>query len=437
MTEPTREMKRNYWVLIASMVSLQVTSSTIYMVMPVFFSNYGISMSDNGYLIAVGTFAGVVSAFLAGKYSDTHGRKPILLGGAVVYAIVFFLFAALSKDYATFLILRFIEGFAYYVTPVAITAMAADIFPPGQRGKAMALYTMSNGVGQLIGPIIAGPFIDAADFNTYFLFCGGSVAVSALIIFFLAKETLPHEVRERGLASGVKGWSVAGFAANLRGLGLVLGIFFVAIVIYRTGYTMVNPFFSIYLKDVLDLNMTSTSYFFAVRALMTLVFAPVAGFMADRFGRKPAFLLGTVILIATMVGYSRATAFEHVLLLRALESISNAILTPTTRAYVADLLTPENRGFGTGLYMTLVDESSTMGAVFGGWIADLYDFSTIFVIGAATAAVCLAIVLVFVPEPRKMRGTDGAPGSRRGGVESGAPQCVASYAIRRKRFKAG
>ncbi|MCJ7573617.1 hypothetical protein MUO93_05060, partial [Candidatus Bathyarchaeota archaeon] len=72
------------------------------------------------------------------------------------------------------------------------------------------------------------------------------------------------------------------------------------------------------------------------------------------------------------------------------------------------------RGFGTGLYMTLVDESSTMGAVFGGWIADLYDFSTIFVIGAATAAVCLAIVLVFVPEPRKMRGTDGA--------ESGAPQ---------------
>jgi len=89
LTEPTREMKRNYWVLIASMVSLQVTSSTIYMVMPVFFSNYGISMSDNGYLIAVGTFAGVVSAFLAGKYSDTHGRKPILLGGAVVYAIVF------------------------------------------------------------------------------------------------------------------------------------------------------------------------------------------------------------------------------------------------------------------------------------------------------------------------------------------------------------
>ena len=135
MTEPTREMKRNYWVLIASMVSLQVTSSTIYMVMPVFFSNYGISMSDNGYLIAVGTFAGVVSAFLAGKYSDTHGRKPILLGGAVVYAIVFFLFAALSKDYTTFLILRFIEGFAYYVTPVAITAMAADIFPPARGGR--------------------------------------------------------------------------------------------------------------------------------------------------------------------------------------------------------------------------------------------------------------------------------------------------------------
>ena len=134
---------------------------------------------------------------------------------------------------------------------------------------------------------------------------------------------------------------------------------------------------------------------------MTLVFAPIAGFMADRWGRKPAFLLGMVILIVTMVGYSQAFTVELVLLIRALESISNAVLTPITRTMVTDMLTPENRGFGTGLYMTLVDESSTFGAVFGGWVADLYDYVTIFLIGAATAVVCLAIVLPFVKEPEK------------------------------------
>jgi len=35
--------------------------------------------------------------------------------------------------------------------PVAITAMAADSFLPRERGQAMSLYPLSNGVGQMIG----------------------------------------------------------------------------------------------------------------------------------------------------------------------------------------------------------------------------------------------------------------------------------------------
>jgi predicted MFS family arabinose efflux permease len=55
-----------------------------------------------------------------------------------------------------------------------------------------------------------------------------------------------------------------------------------------------------------------------------------------------------------------------------------------------------------GLYMTIVDESSTMGALLGGWIAEVYDFSTIFLIGAVTAATCLVITLFGVPEPSQL-----------------------------------
>ena len=123
--------------------------------------------------------------------------------------------------------------------------------------------------------------------------------------------------------------------------------------------------------------------------------------IADKWGGKPAFVLGMIVLIITMVGYSQATSLELVLLIRALESISSAILMPTTRTMVADILSPENRDFGTGLYSALVDESATFGAIFGGYVADLYDFKTIFLIGAATAAGCVGIVIAFVPEPAK------------------------------------
>ena len=69
---------------------------------------------------------------------------------------------------------------------------------------------------------------------------------------------------------------------------------------------------------------------------------------------------------------------------------------------VTDLLTPENRAFGNGLYNTLIDESSTMGSVAGGLVYDLYGFGTVFGIGAITAALCMVIVLIKVPEPSKL-----------------------------------
>ncbi|MDH5199753.1 MAG: MFS transporter [Candidatus Bathyarchaeota archaeon] len=405
--EPTPEARRNYYILIGAMVSMQVTTSTIYMVLPLFFENHGMSKSAIGLLISVGTFAGIISSVLAGRYSDSHGRKPVLLAGVALYSLVFFLFALAGKDFGTFAALRFVEGFAYYMTPVAITTMAADIFPPRQRGRAMSLYSMSSGVGQLVGPLLAGAFIEASSYFLYFIFCGAFVAVSAGIILLMVRETRPQEAIA-SIGAG-RGLALRGLSSNIRGLGVVFGIFLAATLIYRTGTTMYNPFFSLYLSEEIGLDMRETSYFFAVRALVTLAIAPLAGSLADRYGRKPTYLFGLGALIATMIGYRNVTTFEQVLAVRAMESASNAILQPSSRAYVADLLSPENRGFGMGFYMTVMDESSTMGAILGGFMAELYGFSALFLVGAATAAACLIIVLLLVQEPGRLPHHEGSP----------------------------
>jgi DHA1 family multidrug resistance protein-like MFS transporter len=391
-------------MVIAAMVSMQVTTSTIYMVLPVFFKLNGITNTESGVLIAIGTFAGIISSFLAGRYSDTHGRKPVLIVGMALYSAVFYLFALGGNDFNTFFILRFIEGLGFYITPVAVMTIAGDIFPSKQRGKAMALYTMASGIGQLIGPLGAGYFIEAATYTTYFILCGIFVTIGALVVVFFVKETLPEAAKKKVEEDKAKKttWSLSGLLHDTRALGAAVGFFFVAILFYRTGNTMVNPFLSIYLTEELHVTMGETGWFFAIRAFMTLTFAPIAGWMADKWGRKIPFLGGITLLVATMLGYRMVTSFDQVLLIRALESISNAVLMPTTRAMVTDLLTPENRAFGNGLYNTLVDESSTMGSIAGGWVYDLYGFSSVFAIGAVTAAVCMAIVAFKVPEPKNL-----------------------------------
>jgi MFS family permease len=93
-----------------------------------------------------------------------------------------------------------------------------------------------------------------------------------------------------------------GFLHSVRGLGVVVGVFLVAILIYRTGYTMIDPFFSLYLKDVLRLDLSLTSYIFALRALCTILFSPLAGVLIDRYGRKRSILLGLGMTVITLVG---------------------------------------------------------------------------------------------------------------------------------------
>ncbi|MBD3172915.1 MFS transporter [Candidatus Bathyarchaeota archaeon] len=388
--------KRNYYILIIAVMSMWITVSTIYMVLPIYFQNHGVSKSGNGILIAIGTFAGVISSIIAGKYSDTHGRKPVLLTGVGLYSIVFFLFAYLGRDFNSFFVLRFIEGFGFYMVPVAITTIAGDIFPQQERGKAMGVYSMSAGVGQLVGPLFAGRFIDSSSFFTYFIISGVLVAVSWVVILLFVDETLEKskQTLNREKQGGVKG-----FINNIRNLGITVAIFFIAVLVYRVGLTMINPFFSLYLNEELGIDMTRMGYFFAVRALVTLILSPIAGSLADRFGRKPVFISGLVLLSGTLMGYYYASAFQHIIIIRILQSISNSILQPSSRAYITDLLSEENRGFGLGFYTTLLSEGSTMGAIVGGWIAGAYNFRSLFLVGTASTIVGAIIVLFKVPEP--------------------------------------
>jgi MFS family permease len=399
------KLRRNYYLLILSAISLQITVSTIYMVLPLYFSQFGINKSGTGVLISIGTFAGIISGLVAGKFSDNYGRKPFLILGTIMYSVVFFLFAYVPGSFDVFFILRFIEGLGFYIIPVIIVSMAADIFPAKERGRAMGLYSMSSGVGQLVGPLTAGYLISAGSYTTYFLFCGGFVVVSLIIMILFVKETLNKEKRTVKSDSSPKisfGESVKRFLVQVKGLGVIVLVFLIAILFYRVGYTMVDPLFTLYLKDVLKLNISESSYVYALKAICTLAAAPVAGYLNDRVGRKPVFLVGMALTVVTMFSYSQANSIEFVYLIRAFDSVAQATLLTTIRTMMTDLVSPEMRGFGQGLYSSITQESSTIGSIFGGVIIDSFGYTGAFLTAMSMAAIALFIVWSRIPEPTKL-----------------------------------
>ena len=393
----TPERRRNYYLMILSVSSMMITASTIYMVFPLFFAEHGISNTQSGVLISIGTLAGVVSGLLAGKFSDSYGRKWILVGGTGIYAIVFYLFAFMSKDFTTFFLLRFFEGIGFYVMPVMVSAMCADTFERQERGRMMSMFSMAGGIGQLIGPLSAPYLINGDDYTMYFIFSGTFVLISCIALAILVKETLPNELRVK--TAPKIGFNLGNFLDSVKKLGKPFMLLLAAILLYRTGYTLIDPFFSVYMSDVLQLDLSNMSYLFALRAVCTLIFAPIAGYLADKWGRKPTFVLSMALVAIALVAYTRMTQPYHIYYVRALDAIAGVVVFNSIRTITADLLAPEVRGFGMGLYSTISQESSTVGAIFGGYLIDVMGYNMVFLVAALLAGLSLGIVQLFIDEP--------------------------------------
>jgi len=391
------ERRRNYYLMILSVSSMMITASTIYMVFPLFFAEHGISNTQSGVLISIGTLAGVVSGLLAGKFSDSYGRKWILVGGTGVYAIVFYLFAFMSKDFTTFFLLRFFEGIGFYVMPVMVSAMCADTFERQERGRMMSMFSMAGGIGQLIGPLSAPYLINGDDYTMYFIFSGTFVLISCIALAILVKETLPNELRVK--TAPKIGFNLGNFLDSVKKLGKPFMLLLAAILLYRTGYTLIDPFFSVYMSDVLQLDLSNMSYLFALRAVCTLIFAPIAGYLADKWGRKPTFVVSMALVAIALVAYTRMTQPYHIYYVRALDAIAGVVVFNSIRTITADLLAPEVRGFGMGLYSTISQESSTVGAIFGGYLIDVMGYNMVFLVAALLAGLSLGIVQLFIDEP--------------------------------------
>jgi len=397
----TPQQRRNYYFIVASTISMQITASTIYMVFPLFFSAIGLSKGESGLLISIGTFAGIISSVAAGLLSNRYGRKKVLVLGTLLYTIVFFIFNAVGNSFNALFISRFIAGIGFYIMPVMVTTMAADIFPPGERGRAMGLFSAAGGIGSLIGPLIAPLLIAGSNYSLYFVFSGGFVAVSAVMMLIFVKETLQKEkmLSEKNASKGFK-IDVPGFLKSVKGLGAVVGVFLVAILVYRTGLTMIDPFMSLFLEDIVHIDLSQVSYVFAMRALTTIIFSPLAGIMVDKSGSKIVVLLGVFLSIVDLIGFTIAGGFLWMVTLNLVYGITWAFTMTAMNTLMADLLNPKMRGFGLGIQSAISQQSSTLGSLFSGFIIDAYGFNLVFYLAAAFCVVTLVLIQVFVPESR-------------------------------------
>jgi MFS family permease len=126
-----------------------------------------------------------VTLLPAGRYADSVGRKPLLVGGCLASGAGIVVLGAF-QDLPGYLIGLAVLGFGSGLLDVAPGAIVGDLVE-GRAGPVFAAYTMSSDIGTVGAPVVAGAIADAS-YGAAFFSTGGLLGLAAVLAAF-APET--------------------------------------------------------------------------------------------------------------------------------------------------------------------------------------------------------------------------------------------------------
>lgn len=137
-----------------------------------------VGSDEAGAGLAFGAFGvtALVCRPFAGRLSDTHGRRPVLVFGALLCAAGMILLP-FAHSLLVVICVRLLQGVAEAAFFVAGFALLADLAPPSRMGEALSYNSLGLYLGIAFGPPVGEVLVERWDFTAAWY---GATALSVL-----------------------------------------------------------------------------------------------------------------------------------------------------------------------------------------------------------------------------------------------------------------
>jgi EmrB/QacA subfamily drug resistance transporter len=142
--------------------------------------------------------------------------------------------------------------------------------------------------------------------------------------------------------------------------------------------------------------------------LTSTVSVPIFASLSDIHGRKPFFLLGATLFVATSAlcgaaGWLTFLALDgmgQLILFRGLQGVGAGMLMGVLFTIVGDIFSPAERGRYQGLFASVWGIASIFGPTLGGWLTDHWSWRACFWVNLPVGAVAVAAIYLEFPHMR-------------------------------------
>ena len=344
--------------------------------LPIYLRDRGASTTLVGATMASFFLAGLLCQFPAGKLSDKFGRKPVLVGGLLAYALASLAYLLPMSTYS-FLVLRFIQGGAAGSVEVASLALLSSAIPIARRGSASSKIYSAQFSGIAIGPLL-GTIAGIAHMGLLFIITAVLCGVAAIPV--LTSSTIDaHDARDQptGKLEKIKATpALVGAILAAVALGTVFGAYEScwSLLLHSRGATIVE----------IGLSWT----FFSVPYV---VFVRAGGWAADKYDRRYLALGGLTFAMVFCALWPYINSLYFLVAGGFIEAIGSSMALPSIQGLLTQQRKTEELGRVQGLYSTGQTAAIAISASFAGALFGI-NRAFPFVITAAIGSVLLLFV---------------------------------------------
>ncbi len=370
----------------------------------VWLTREGWSAADLGVALSVGTFAALVAQLPGGMLVDQVHGKRIAASGALLTMAVAALALCVSSKAPVIWGAEILHALASSVMTPVIAALTLTVCGHAAFGERLGLNTRYGALGNAAAAAILGAAASYVSQRSVF-FVTAALVVPAMVSVWLIRgdqtveKTNGHSALKHPKDREHWPWQI--FAEPS------LHIFAVAAVLFQLANAPLLPF----ALNQLTLRHDAPGYLVSatiiVPQVITAVFAPWAGRLAQSIGRRPVLIAGFAAVPARALLFAFLPGALPLAVFQALDGVSAAVFGLMLPLIAADVT--KRTGY-LNLAIGSLGLASGLGATFStaiaGLIAQAFGIRSMFLVLGAVGLASVALLRLAMPETRPPRARD-------------------------------
>ncbi|KAA9001868.1 MFS transporter [Affinibrenneria salicis] len=142
---------------------------------------------------------------------------------------------------------------------------------------------------------------------------------------------------------------------------------------------------------------------FASYLLTQAVSIPIYGRLADIYGRKRIFFIGTVIFLLGSVLCGASTSMVWMIIFRALQGIGAGAITPVAFTIIADVYSASERPRVQGYLSSVWGIAAVVGPLAGAFIVQHFPWALVFWVNVPVGLIAMLLLARFLPDSHRLR----------------------------------